>query len=307
MHVALEKYRNHLAGLLPGKPISSPLAPLGAGTRTRQRLDRVGQIFLQGCREALEADTLDALALRLNMVDPEVRGFAYEGAGMGLALFDHLTQWKMERLQCFVAGAGAVHIYTLYVGAGLALARLRQPVEGLLARLDPTLGWLVLDGYGFHEGLFWHKYAYPERLSGYALRAFDQGLGRSIWFGCAGEIDQMASIISTFAPSRQRDLWSGIGLACTYAGIVERAVLEQLWLRAGSSASYIVQGVAIAAKIRQLAGNAALHTELACQVFCHTSDESAARATDLALEHLSSTEADPAYEVWRQRIRLRFI
>jgi len=44
-----------------------------------------------------------------------------------------------------------------------------------------------MDGFGFHEGYFqWsrsvRKKALPKGVNGYALRAFDQGLGRSLWF-----------------------------------------------------------------------------------------------------------------------------
>lgn len=307
MQTVLEKYRSYLMKLLPARPALSPLEAPGRGTKTRQRLDSIGQVFMQGCWLALDADTLEELALQLNKVNPELQGFAFEGAGMGLTIIDHITHWKMKCLQSFAVGAGVSHLFMLYVGAGLALARLRQPVEGLLARLDPVSGWFAVDGYGFHEGFFRYRYVYPEVLSGYALRVFDQGLGRSIWFRYAGESDQMATAIAAFEPSRQNDLWGGIGLACAYAGIVDRSVLEQIRLQAGSSVSYIAQGVAIAAKIRQSAGNMAQHTELASQVFCNTSGEGAANATYLALEDLSSTGADSAYEVWRQRIRMCFV
>lgn len=306
MHAVLEKYRGHLMKLLPENPILSPLETPGSETETRQRLQRVGQVFMQGCWLALEADTQEDLVFLFQKVDPELLGFAFEGAGMGLAIIDYLTQGKMQRLQRLVRGAGKAHSDMVYVGAGLALARLHQPVEAFLAKSDPISGWFTLDGYGFHEGFFRNRFAYPELLSGQALRVFDAGLGRSIWFKYAGEGEQIVAAIADLEDSRHSDLWGGVGLASAYAGIVERTALEKLRVLAGPYASSVAQGIAFAARIRQTAGNIAPHTELAAQVFCRTSAEGAAHAANLALENLSASDSDSAFEVWRQRLRQHF-
>jgi hypothetical protein len=125
-----------------------------------------------------------------------------------------------------------------HVGAGWAFARLCRNIGRPLARLDPLLRWLAVDGYGFHEGYFHcHRYierpTRPARLSGYALRVFDQGLGRSLWFVYGADIARISSAIATFTPERRADLWSGTALACSYAGGVERAAIEALREAAG--------------------------------------------------------------------------
>ena len=73
---------------------------------------------------------------------------------MGLYLLDLLTPWNRGRLGGFLAGPGAEHAYMVHVGAGWALAQLRLRVDRALAHLDPLLGWLAVDGYGFHQGYF---------------------------------------------------------------------------------------------------------------------------------------------------------
>lgn len=50
------------------------------GVGTRQRLEESGKTFLQGYLTALEEDSPEALAVRLNALGPEFRGFAFEGA-----------------------------------------------------------------------------------------------------------------------------------------------------------------------------------------------------------------------------------
>ena len=283
----------------------------GGEVGPRRRLEQIGNIFLKGYHAALEEDSRESLALRLNAVEAEYRGFAFEGAGMGLALLDHVAPFRGNRLQAFLEGPGGAHVYMVHVGAGWALARLpwlRCRVERSLARLDPLLRWLTMDGYGFHEGYFhWRRLvetrAIPDGLAGYASRAFSQGLGRSLWFVHGADVDRIPRTIAAFPPSRHADLWAGVGLACAYAGGLERQCLEALLIKAGPDAPALAQGAAFAAKARQRADNPAAHTDIACQVLCGLSADAAAYLCDVALKDLPPDGAEPAYEVWRQRIQ----
>jgi hypothetical protein len=275
--------------------------------RARVRLEVIGATFLRGYHAALEVEGDDALTRRLNEVESELRGFAFEGAAMGLALFDFMKPWGRGRLKPFVEGAGAAHVYMLYVGAGWALARLRRDPSRALRSFDPLLGWLAFDGYGFHEGYFkWPAYVArqerPRRLSGYGLRVFDQGLGRSLWFVEGADAERVVGTINAFAAERRSDLWSGVGLACTYAGGADDGGLEHLRARAGRFAPQLAQGAAFAAKARSRAGNMAQHTETACRILCGMTADAAAEVTDAALQHLPRDGEEPAYEIWRRRI-----
>lgn len=277
----------------------------------RQRLERVGQTFLLGYHAAIKASAPLALAQQLDEIESEFRGFAYEGAGMGLALLDHLTPWQPYRVPAFLEGAGNDHAYMIHVGVGWMWARLCWRIERPLAKLDPLLRWLAVDGYGFHQGYFhWQKYiverVLPARISGYAQRAFDQGLGRSLWFVEGTDITRVVSRIESFAPERQADLWSGVGLACTYAGGVDRAAITDLRQRAGAYREHLAQGASFAAKARLRAGNPTSHANMACEVLCGRSAEEAAHVTDIALAQLPADGADPMYEIWRRRIRAHF-
>jgi hypothetical protein len=263
-----------------------------------RRLEQIGKIFLQGYHSALEEDEPRALVRKLNEVQEECRGFAFEGAAMGLALLDHLTPLRRNRWVSFFRGPGMAHAHMLHVGFGWAVARLpwlRWNVERPLAQIDPLLRWLAVDGYGFHEGYFhWRRFvdahATPKRLSGYARRVFDQGLGRSLWFVDGADISRIPATIAAFPSSRHADLWSGVGLACAYAGGVDRETVEALRAVAGPYGAQLAQGAAFAAKARQRAGNVAENTEIACVTLCGLSAKAAAKVTD----------------VWRHRIQLQF-
>ena len=282
----------------------------------RERLEQIGSTFLFGYNAAIEENDLSVLAKQLNSIDKELRGFAFEGAAMGLTLLDSLTPWNNGRLLEFIAGPGARHVYMVHVGSGWTIARLpwlRLNLNNHLRRLDPLLRWLALDGYGFHEGYFnWPRYVeqqhVPKHLSAYGLRAFDQGLGRSLWFINGADAERIPLTIKQFPLYRRTDLWSGIGLACAYAGGADSNTIQAIHNAAGSYASYLAQGAAFAAKARQLAGNESEHTDAACRIFADVSATRAAAITDEALRDLRDLRGDgrePAYEVWRERIRAK--
>jgi hypothetical protein len=278
------------------------------GERAAQdRLESIAATFLQGYHAVLEDDRFEVLIPSLQEIEEERRGFAYEGAAMGFALLDYFLPFK-QGLEAFMQGPGANHIYMLHVGAGWTLGRLPRSASKLMQRYDPLLGWLVLDGYGFHQGFFsWPRFVEnhlpPARFSGYALKAFDQGLGRSLWFVKGADIEQIAQTIEGFPSQRRSDLWSGVGLASAYAGGIERAELEQLYHLAGKYRWHLAQGTVFAATARHKAENPAAHTDLACVIFTGYSSDEAARLSDLCLEDLP--QGEDAYELWRLRLRSR--
>ena len=311
MVITLGHARRLLFGIADEEATFARRGFTGADPAAQQHLEQVGRTFLHGYHAALiDADPC-TLGPRLNTSAPDVRGFAYEGAAMGLALLDCLVPWNRQRLQAFLDGPGAAHVYMVHVGAGWALARLRRRIDRLLPRLDPLLGWLAVDGYGFHEGYFhWPQFVkkqmLPRRLKGYALRVFDQGLGRSLWFVHGAHVDRIQSTVNAFTVTRQADLWSGVGLACAYAGGGDRAAIEALRTAAGRFWPQLAQGVTFAAKARRRAGNPALCTETACRVLCGLSSIAAAELTDTALRAIPAEGVEPRYEAWRRRIQAQF-
>lgn len=306
--------RRALLGISPEETTFARRRFRGESAAVRERLEEVGRCFVTGYNAALEDDRPLPLAARLDAaVEPELQGFAFEGAGMALALLDALLPGRRDRLARFLAGPGDAHAYIVHVGAGWILARLPLSPERLLARLaDPGMRWLALDGYGFHEGFFrWpravERREVPRKLRGYARRVFDQGLGRSLWFVDGADVRLIPRTIAAFPEARQADLWSGVGLACAYAGGRGRAELAALRRAAGSFSPQLAQGIAFAAKARERAGNPAAHTGLACEVICGASAADVSAVTDDTSRDLPADRpGEPAFEIWRQRIQDRF-
>ena len=271
----------------------------------------VARNLVGGFQLALDDDRFEVLVPRLDAIDSEFRGIAYEGAGMGLMLLDSLGPWK-KRLQAFIDGPGAPYDWLLYIGAGLVLPRVPMRPDRFLAKLDPFLRWLVMDGYGFYEGFFSGqrsviKHIIPARITGYGRRAFDHGLGRSIWFSTGANAERIVATIGTFPEVRQADLWGGIGLACAYAaGVVDREAIKALRIAAGPYGPAMAAGAAVAAKFRMQTGGVAAHTDLACEVLCGLSSKMVAQIANTACDNLPPDGEEPAYEIWRQRLADQF-
>lgn len=289
----------------------------------RELLETVGKSFLQGYAYAAEARRPVDAEEPLERIPAQFRGFAYEGAAMGFAMLDGLPFGGTRHVQQFLEGRGSDHVYMAYVGIGWAMARLPRFRWPDAAALDPLLRWLVLDGYGFHQAYFhtrryvheqyrdpafpWPADSHAGSHSWYANRAIDQGIGRALWFVRGTDPELVADAIDGFAEDRRADLYSGAGLAATYAGGAGEDELRVFWQRAGRYRPQVAQACAFAAEARVRAGLVTPHTPVATQVFCGVVPESAARISEEVRPDRPVQGELPAYEVWRQRIADEFV
>ncbi|GAT67164.1 enediyne biosynthesis protein [Planomonospora sphaerica] len=286
----------------------------------QELLETIGRTFLAGYGYAVEARTPAEAEKELEEVPTRFRGFAYEGAAMGLAVLDGLSPGRGGRFARFLEGRGRDHVYMAYVGAGWAMARLPRLRWSRLGPFDPLLQWLVLDGYGFHQAYFRtrryvHEQYRPARFpwpaggpEWYALRAIDQGIGRAMWFVGGADAGLVATMIDGFPESRRADLYSGAGLAATYAGGAGEEELAEFLRRAGTHRPQVAQACAFAAEARVRAGLVVPHTRVATEVFCGMTPERAAQVSrDVRPDGSSSPGEPPAYELWRQRVADQFL
>jgi len=284
-----------------------------SNAEVRGHLETIGRTFLRGYSAAMTHGDQNSLATELDQIHPEQRGFAYEGAAMALALLDGII-FRGDQFLRFAKGAGRRHIYMLHVGAGWAYARLpwtRRRIERVFAKLDPVLRWLAIDGYGFHQGYFEGKTQAISGLSASGLsehgrHVFYQGLGRSLWFIEGADVHGIRCSISQFSPLYHNDAWSGVGLACAYAGGITPAAIAELRSESDLHAAALAQGAAFAAKARQLADNPAPHTDIACSVICQMPAEQAAALCDTAVARINPLHPCP-YQDWRNLLQKSFM
>ncbi|WP_051765613.1 DUF1702 family protein [Saccharothrix syringae] len=238
-------------------------------------------------------------------VDPEERGFAYEGAGMFARALDLATAGRARALRRLLAGPGDGYAHLVHVGAGwpLASARLRLPTP---PPPTPLLRWLALDGAGFAETFFGGARALARRCRtapGPEAEAVLAGCGRAVWFLQSADADGVAGLVAALPAPARPALWSGVGLACAYAGAADDACRARLVAAAGPHRAHLAQGVAFAAGARVRSGIVPAHTRAACEQVLGVAPERASAWTEVAARGLTGSADVHAYQAWRARLR----
>lgn len=286
-----------------------------------ERLEAIPQAVIIGFEWGIDSKDQWEVERRLALVDVEQRGFAYEGAAMAYTVRDAMGGGG-HRTRDLLLGEGQRHILLAYIGIGFAMARLPRPLwKKILPDLTgspfyPTMSWLVVDGYGFDLAYFHKKRwideqkvpaPYPwQGYPDYFLRAVDQGIGRALWFINGARTADVAAAVGKFAEHRHGDLWSGVGLAATFAGGTDRAHLEELCRDAGQHQPELALGSIFAITGRTLAGFVPPHSTETVEVFTGLSTEDALIVAGSTAVEPEDTGPVPQYEVWRQRIRDHF-
>jgi hypothetical protein len=296
--------------------------PVSPSDATR-RLEAVPHAVVCGFEWGIDARDQVDVERRLALVVPEQLGFAYEGVTMAFTVLDAMGPRKGHRTRDLLLGPGQPHIFLTYIGIGFAMARLPRPLwKKVLPDLSgspyyPTMSWLAVDGYGFDLAYFHTKRwvdeqrvpkPYPWQGSPeYFGRAVDQGIGRALWFMRGGQPLDVAAAVGRFAGHRQADLWSGVGLAATFAGGCPADGLAVLRRAAGDKAADLAQGAVFAAKARVHAGFVPAHTDTAIAAIADLSVGSADTLADSCAVDGAGSGPLPAYEQWRLGVRARLV
>lgn len=280
------------------------------GGPARGVLEHSAESFLTGFNAAVLWPADDRLTNAIDQLDVSFHGFAYEGAGMACGLLD-LVGWAGGRhVRGLLAGPALNYPHLVHVGVGWAFARMRlRPTQRVSVALDPMLRWLAWDGYGFHQGFFRTNRVVGAKSVERGLttdqRAIrDQGLGRSLWFHECADPEGIALRIGEFTAERQGDLWSGIGLAASYAGGAQPSELWSLVDLAGDHRADLAQGCSFGCAARQVSGTVPSHTQSAAAILAGAAPEVAARWAAQSLAALGSTaHTSEHYQRWRAGIR----
>lgn len=277
---------------------------------TRQALEAAAQSFLDGYNSELA--TRPSEAPTFEQLPPARQGFAAEGAAMAAALLDSLN--PAARRRCRLATLRQAHderfVYLIQVGTGWALAKLHRAGPLASTMDEPLLRWLAYDGLGFCQGFFasrrrlarWHAHTRPDCPATCAIRY--QGLGRCLWFRECGDPDRLAAVVARLPERHQGDTWSGVGLAATYAGGVERGAYLRLREVARQYQPSLAQGAAFAAEAWRRCGAQPSHAGPAVETLAGVPLARAAEWTWAAREGLDCPGADATdYLKWRERVQ----
>lgn len=232
------------------------------------RLDQIRTIFQEARACAENAGEAAPVMEYLKTVSPDFALVAHEGAAMGLALTDlskgaSLTRWTSLLNQTPSQSHGNLHI-----GLGWALAHEQADISDAFAQVDRSLQFRVIDGYGYYEGIFRQRQSVRNREIPVAFQlqheAYDQGLGRSIWFLTQGDPERIGMVVASFDTTRQSGLWRGIGTACAFSGGATHADIEELKKLSGDFRSDLAVGAAWIGKARVQTFTVTPEMEKAC-------------------------------------------
>jgi len=226
---------------------------------------------------------------------------------MGLTLLDRRSPVEPSRLHQLQLGRWLRFMPLAYAGAGLGLAELGQAVIPYVEDEQVLTAWFALDGYAFHLTLMapndhLEGQAVPAELSGPAAMVFDQGVARCMWFNAAAEPGAVGSMVGRFPAERQADLWSGVGLAATYAGGLDPEGLAELRRLSGAYGAMLASGSAFASWLRVLGENEVPGNLTACQALTGMAIDEAA---ELCLVERSATSGESIEDFlgWHGRVR----
>ena len=274
-----------------------------------RRLESGAPYFARGFKGAMTDTRADRIAKRFDQIDPDFRGFAFEGSGMALSVLDALLPPR-RRLAELLERHGDKWSTLVYIGVGWTWARVGKIPARPPDRFDRVLGWLTFDGAGFHEG-FLKRDDYvdgqkrPPGLPEPALRIFDQGVGRSLLFVRGDDPEAVRDTIDAFPAERRPDLWSGVGLAATYAGGLGEQRVARLRELAHPHESWLAQGAAFAVMARVRAGNETPDTAIGAHVLCGAPVSEVAEQAEAALREVPR-DTDSPLEAWQARLRQTF-
>ena len=293
--------------------------PVEPSPATR-RLEAVPQAVICGFEWGVDSRDQWELERRLALVDPEQRGFAYEGATMACTVLDATAGGT--RTRDLLLGEGQPHIFLAYIGIGFAMSKLPRVLwKKVLPDLGgtpyhPVMSWLAVDGYGFDLAYFHtRRWVDEQRIPApypwqgapeYFPRAVDQGIGRALWFIHGGRPDRVAAAVDRFVPQRRADLWSGVGLAATFAGGCEPDGAAVLLDAAGQLWPELALGSVFAVRARTYSGHLPSYSEA---ISLGLTGRSVADLLELAEGTAVTVTAPgevPPYERWRQNIRSSF-
>jgi len=230
----------------------------------QNRLEYVAKVVVGGYNTALETGFSNDLLVSRKMIIKEDVGFFNEGIGMGLFTLDLVSVFKKDRFWEFIKDKGKHHEYMAYIGAGIACGVFKiLPIKKFIAKSNPTCGLLLLNGVGFYYAYFKPKktlgnnFYVPKKLlkDSFKVYSYDNGIGRALWFVHGGNPQSIQQNIDKFPVNRRAGIWSGVGLAATYAGGVDQSVIAELIERSGEYKGHLKEGSMLAVHTRDLAGN----------------------------------------------------
>ena len=270
-------------------------------------VNTVIEMIVDGYNAGMDS-SISALTRQIQSLPITERRVLFEGAAGGLftAYLDGLIEY--ETIDAFLAQTDPYRVAITGLGLGTALSH-TDTVLTCIQGVNPSYwSWMTYDAHGFHDGLFRWKMAIsekctPPQTSILWSRAYDQGLGRSLFFVAGADPRIILRLIDKFPVERRADLWSGVGLMVAYWGALDVKDLRLLLKRSGEYRPVLQAAVAFAASLRLGADEPRDFTEAASQIICRAHSEEVARVADhCMLKYQGEPLSSASFVDWQRQM-----
>lgn len=270
------------------------------------RMARVSMVVALSHNLAL---TLDPFGLEVHLanVDPDMRGFAVEGLGMGLFVREAAGE-PSSTLNGFLSTVGVRFSGLAFTGVGLGHVHAAVGFDpACLTRWTGLGRWMVLDGLGFWAAKTdWGRFGVAGEVwpgvDGAHQRLFDRGLGRSAWFEHGAQVEAIAGWLRAFPAPRRHDVALGLGVAATFTGGVEAEDLVRLRAVLPEFTDDFAAGALNASETRYAAGIDTPYTARAVQALAGRSVRRAYEAAQAARARVAGDGLEDAL-AWYEELR----
>jgi hypothetical protein len=240
----------------------------------QSRLETVGRTLIAGYRTALFSGPQKLDRSLISRAPIDLRGFVVEGLAMGCVVagaadLGSFADSGSRGVRQFVEEISPDYPCFSHMGFGAGLARVPQLWDRIFGQLDARNYRLVFDGMGFHDAYFHTRKVlrgWRRTTASLQSAAYDQGIGRALWFIVGGDIERAVTALAAFAPQRQPSLWAGLGFALTAVGWADDATLNQATTLCGDCRAELAQGAALAATALEASGAGLEHANSAARV-----------------------------------------
>ena len=214
----------------------------------------------------------------LENIDSSFQSIGYESASMAIALKDLEQKQELDDWLLFANGPAIAHKSQVYVGLGWAIAKLNLPFLHVTRKIDPRLYHRVIDGCGYYDGSFRQRQTLlqqtpPAYIPRGALTIYYQGVGRSLWYTCNADLNNIFNKIGSFPETLHPNLWRGIGIAVAYVGGCNEDTLLSLWQNGANHQIQLTRGAALAVRSRRDANLMTTETDQCFRVWMNLTPE----------------------------------
>jgi len=276
--------------------------------KIKNRISRISETFQASRQLGMENASWEQFMSFVENQDKLFHSTVHEGASMGYAMYDkhnygELNVWKKYMKQFGLKYGGFIR-----TGLGWTLAKWNEIDYSFLKDHDPLSHWRFFDGWAYHDAIFKKSLivAQMKRVSNLPSKyfsAYDQGIGRNLWYLSKGEINPLLELTSKFDVDRQEHLWRGIGIAIIYVGAYDQKYFTEVYKASESFKIQFKTGCAMAFNSLKYSESSNQDLESTSKLLFNKSVSEVIKMIEISE---SNIESDDPYNQWLKKMNEQF-